>query len=79
MDARAVPTMEWSIDDVTGAITLTLESLPSDASALSVRKYYAKSYGGNARRDFRFLNIDDPVYETIAVIVLASHLKNNKI
>mmetsp|Transcript_34025 Transcript_34025/g.43883 ORF Transcript_34025/g.43883 Transcript_34025/m.43883 type:complete len:532 (-) Transcript_34025:234-1829(-) len=60
LDKRAVPTMEWSIDNTTGTITVVLDKVPVDATALHVRKYYANTWGGNARRDFRLLNLDDP-------------------
>jgi PhoPQ-activated pathogenicity-related protein len=60
LDYRAVPTMDWTIDDTTGAITVTLNKVPADTSALHVRKYWANSWNGNLRRDFRLLNLDDP-------------------
>jgi hypothetical protein len=52
--------MDWSIDQGNGAITLTLGGQPSDPSTLTVRKFWTTSWGGNKRRDFRFLNLDDP-------------------
>lgn len=58
--------MKWTIDDSTGDITVNLDTQPVDASTLHVRKYYTTSYEGNKRRDFRFLNLDDPCTEGIA-------------
>lgn len=60
LESKPVPTMTWSQDNATGAISLTLDTVPVDAATLTVRKYWANSWGGNARRDFRFLNLDDP-------------------
>jgi PhoPQ-activated pathogenicity-related protein len=60
LDYRPIPTMDWSIDNTTGTITVTLDNVPSDSTALHVRKYYANTWDGNLRRDFRIVNIDDP-------------------
>jgi PhoPQ-activated pathogenicity-related protein len=77
LDDRAVPTMDWTIDNQngdnsTGAITVNLHTAPVDASTLHVRKYWATSWAGSVnaagvpRRDFRFLNLDDPCSSPLA-------------
>jgi len=65
LDDRPVPTMDWTISNSTGDITVNLHAAPSDLEALHVRKYWTQSWGGSnpggpPRRDFRFLNLDDP-------------------
>ena len=60
LDGRPVPTMDWAIDNSTGAISVTLHTDPVDKATLHVRKYWANSWGGNKRRDFRLLNLGDP-------------------
>lgn len=66
LDERPVPTMTWDIDNKaengTGSITVTLSSVPVDLDTLHVRKYWTTTerVPSNSRRDFRFLNLDDP-------------------
>jgi len=59
LDDRDVPKFDWVIDNSTGTITVT--GLPADG--IVVRKYWTQSWNGTSgqgRRDFRFLNLDDP-------------------
>jgi len=55
---ETVPTMDWDRDDVTGQITLTLGEGANQVD--TVTKYWQQTGDTYGRRDFRFLNIDDP-------------------
>ena len=50
--------MDWDRDDVTGQITLTLGEGADQVD--TVTKYWQQTGDTYGRRDFRFLNIDDP-------------------
>lgn len=66
LNSRPVPSMTWDIASTDGAITLTLAGAPTDPSVMKVRKFWTTTWNGNSRRDFRFLNLDDPCESKIA-------------
>lgn len=61
LQKTAVPTFTWTIDEVTGEIVATLDSVGTVHRA---SMYYAYSCGKNPdgvqRRDFRIMSLDDP-------------------
>jgi hypothetical protein len=63
LDDRVVPTFAWAINNVTGTITVSGLPVGAAADGLVVRKYWAQTWdgaSGQGRRDFRFLNLDNP-------------------
>jgi len=59
LQQKPVPQMDWTIDKKSGDITLKLGN-KADVEPLRVRKFWATTSPTYPRRDFRFLNIDDP-------------------
>jgi PhoPQ-activated pathogenicity-related protein len=60
LQVKPVPTMDWHIDNSgSGDITLRLGD-NTDEEVLRVRKFWATTCASSPRRDFRFLNIDEP-------------------
>jgi len=60
LEKHAIPQMAWERDANNGDITLTIDGV---GEPLFVRKWWATSSNKNLRRDFRFINIDDPCDE----------------
>ena len=59
LQEKPVPEMTWNIDPNNGDITLRLGDKSGD-EPLHVRKYWAQTCPNSPRRDFRFINIDNP-------------------
>jgi PhoPQ-activated pathogenicity-related protein len=58
LNKQTVPTMDWDRDDESGQITLTLGEGADQVD--KVMKYWTETGETYGRRDFRFLNVDDP-------------------